>query len=101
MGGPPGPAGIPMVPSPAGFPMPPIAYDAQNPFFKTQPCPLYMQGMCQNGTGCFYAHSPNELRPAPGAMMMQQMAFMLGKDKKKKKEKKKEKKSKKLQTSSS
>merc|ERR1712183_168396 len=42
----------------------------QYPFFKTQPCPYHRQGMCQMGQGCFYAHSPSELRQLPAQAMM-------------------------------
>merc|ERR1719150_506280 len=68
-----------------------------DPWYKTQPCPYHRQGMCQMGQGCYFAHAPEELRPAPEVQMMNHLAQMMGgKIKKEKKEKRgKEKKEKK------
>merc|ERR1719150_1126386 len=49
-----------------------------DPWYKTQPCPYHRQGMCQMGQNCYFAHAPEELRPAPEAMMMNQFAHMMG-----------------------
>lgn len=67
---------------------------ANDPYYKTQPCPYYRQGMCRMGAECYFAHTPDELRPAPESLVMSQMAKMLGggAPKKDKKDKKKEKK---------
>jgi len=71
-----------------GMPMPPggmqpwgmanPGWGANDPWFKTQPCPYHRQGMCQMGQSCYFAHSPEELRAAPEAMMMNQFARMMG-----------------------
>jgi len=48
-----------------------------DPYYKTQPCPYQRQSVCQMGQGCYFAHSPEELRATPGAMMMNQWAQMM------------------------
>jgi len=71
---------------------------ANDPYYKTQPCPYLRQGMCQMGQGCYFAHSMEELRPAPEQMMMGGLAaamMMGGQAPKKPKKEKKEKKEKK------
>merc|ERR1712194_767527 len=40
-----------------------------NPYYKTQPCPYMMSGgQCPMQGGCFFAHSPQELRMSPEQM---------------------------------
>merc|ERR1719396_272239 len=59
------------------------AAGANDPYYKTQPCPFHKQRICQMGQGCYFAHSPEELRAAPEAMMMAGRARqMMGKEKK-------------------
>lgn len=33
--------------------------------FKTEMCKFYLQGSCENGRSCSYAHDPNEIRHKP------------------------------------
>eukprot|EP00927_Polykrikos_kofoidii_P064840 TRINITY_DN6056_c0_g2_i1.p1 TRINITY_DN6056_c0_g2~~TRINITY_DN6056_c0_g2_i1.p1 ORF type:complete len:1000 (-),score=203.81 TRINITY_DN6056_c0_g2_i1:123-2696(-) len=67
-----------------------------DPYYKTQPCPYLRMNACTMGCGCYFAHSPEELRPAPEAMMMNHFIGMMGtgskKEKKKDKKERKEKK---------
>merc|ERR1719510_555578 len=70
-GMPPGGAGPPWDSGGAGW-------GPNDPWYKTQPCPYHRQGMCQMGQNCYFAHAPEELRPAPEAMMMNHFAHMMG-----------------------
>eukprot|EP00927_Polykrikos_kofoidii_P043265 TRINITY_DN3731_c1_g2_i3.p1 TRINITY_DN3731_c1_g2~~TRINITY_DN3731_c1_g2_i3.p1 ORF type:complete len:367 (+),score=79.65 TRINITY_DN3731_c1_g2_i3:3-1103(+) len=72
--------------------MPGMMGSATDPYYKTQPCPYFRMSLCSMGRGCYFAHSPEDLRPAPEAMMMGQF---MGREKGGKKEKKKDKKEKK------
>merc|ERR1712157_548772 len=63
-----------------------------DPYYKTQPCPYHRLGSCEMGEGCYFAHSPEELVPAPEAMMMNHFATMMGQQSTHSKKDKKEKK---------
>merc|ERR1719362_687369 len=75
------PGGMPPLDSGGGTP----GWGPNDPWYKTQPCPYHRQGMCQMGQNCYFAHAPEELRPAPEAMMMNHFARMMGQQVPKKK----------------
>lgn len=50
--------------------------DQDNPYYKTQYCTLFYKNQCSNGASCMFAHSQEELRMHPEAMMNYQMMGM-------------------------